>query len=340
MARRGHGCAGHRRLRRPRRREDHLRGLVHGVVGPAGVGARDPARGSAGGRFGDVLRRPHASDPHVPRPTVGQGHVPARGKPAIRACSQHHPDSLQLRAHGPTGRRRRPDHQGGPVGRRPAPAAAQGRGGDDDHGRRGGWPGARGRSGLVPAFHRRVRLRRASARRGGGAAPGGRRLPPSDDLGPPSAAGGDQLDDRARGAQVRLRAGRLRARGPGGPPGRACAAHRGAARPLAGQQRPPAAEPQLRRPPVATGPQGRGDRGLHPARPPALLRQRSHRLWLRRGDRAAGARTLLGDDHARRLLPPVAHGRGPHARRSGRPDGRRAGRDVRTSADRETWTGR
>jgi integrase len=68
-----------------------------------------------------------------------------------------------------------------------------------------------------------------------------------------------------------------------------------------------AAQPELSWPPVAAGPQGRRTRRLHAARPQALLRQRSDRVRVRRGDRAAGARALVGNDHPRRLLPPVAY---------------------------------
>jgi integrase len=103
---------------------------------------------------------------------------------------------------------------------------------------------------------------------------------------------------------------------------------------LAVLQRRGAAEPELSGPPVAAGPKGGGARRVHAARPEALLRERAHRVGVRRGDGAAGARALVGDDHARRLLAPVAHGRGPHARRSRRPHGRRAGRLCGLTADR------
>ncbi len=120
----------------------------------------------------------------------------------------------------------------------------------------------------------------------------------------------------------------------------ACAAHRSAAGRLAVLQRRATAEPELRGPPVAAGPQGAGLDGctLHDLR--HFYASRTHRVRPRRGDRAAGARALLGDDHARRLLPPVAHGRGPHARRSGRPDGRRDGRTCGLPADRDAVTTR
>jgi integrase len=70
------------------------------------------------------------------------------------------------------------------------------------------------------------------------------------------------------------------------------AARRSPAGPLAVLQRRVTAEPELRWPPVAAGPQGRRARRVHAARPEALLRQRAHRVRLRRGDRAAGARAL------------------------------------------------
>jgi len=54
---------------------------------------------------------------------------------------------------------------------------------------------------------------------------------------------------------------------------------------------------------------------------------------VRCGDRAAGARALVGDDHPRRLLPSLAPRRGPHARRRRPPDGRIFGRSCGLSAD-------
>lgn len=88
-----------------------------------------------------------------------------------------------------------------------------------------------------------------------------------------------------------------------------------------------------RRTVAADTPGGRDRRPLHAARPQALLRQRADRLRLRRGHRATGSGALVGDHHARRLFASLADRRGPHARRSRRPHGRRAAHSCGLSAD-------
>jgi len=76
------------------------------------------------------------------------------------------------------------------------------------------------------------------------------------------------------------------------------------------------------------------------ARLPALLRFRTHSRGLRRGDGAAGAGALVGDDHARRLQPSLADGRGPDADGRGGPDGDRSADFCGLRADRQWLVGR
>ena len=137
VAGRGHRGDGHRRLRRPFGGEGQLQGLVRRVVGPSGVGARDVARGPTGSRIGDLRGPPTATPPALARPALGQGHVTARPDAEIRVGTEHDAHALQLRPHGATGRRRRSDHQGGPVGRHRAAEDAEVVGRDDDSNHRG-----------------------------------------------------------------------------------------------------------------------------------------------------------------------------------------------------------
>jgi integrase len=82
-----------------------------------------------------------------------------------------------------------------------------------------------------------------------------------------------------------------------------------------------------------------------PAQLVALLAEHVRRSGVRQGDWLVRNGRLGRSGTPRRRsrsasTPTSGHGRGPHARRSGRPDRRRAGRDVRTFADQEAPTGR
>ena len=188
LARRGDGGTGDRRVRRPGRRRITFAAWFREWSDRQvwGRGTMLAARQAADSvTFAELpIRRIRAS--HVQQWVKAMSQPAAGRRSGWRPARSH---SLQLRPHGPSGRRRRPDHQGGPVGRHRAAAAAQGLRCDDHPDRRGGGPRPRGRPRLVPAVHRRVRVRRAAVGGGSRAAARGRRLHPPDDCCPPSIAG-------------------------------------------------------------------------------------------------------------------------------------------------------
>lgn len=63
-----------------------------------------------------------------------------------------------------------------------------------------------------------------------------------------------------------------------------------------------------------------GVSGIRHARPATLLRFGTHCGGLRRGHRAARARSRIGDNHPADVRPPLADRRGPHPRRGRRSD--------------------
>ena len=106
MAGRGDGLRCHGAVRRPRRRQNHIRGLLSPVGLAAGLGLRDaPCHGHHHG-IDDVCASSAAFDPALPHRTVGEGHGATRPRPFHHShpsqqresrspwsrCGQGHPD--------------------------------------------------------------------------------------------------------------------------------------------------------------------------------------------------------------------------------------------------------